>query len=93
MYPWKRTHLAADSFDVVELLVPIFENGELVYNVPSLPEIVSYANEQIKLLWPEYFRLNRPPIVKVNISQKLHELKQQLLLEKVKHNNTGFTEE
>ena len=93
MYPWKRTHLAADSFDVVELLVPIFENGELVYNVPSLPEIVSYANEQIKLLWPEYFRLNRPPIVKVNISQKLHELKQQLLLEKVKHNNTEFTEE
>ena len=71
MYPWKRTHLAADSFDVVELLVPIFENGELVYNVPSLPEIVSYANEQIKLLWPEYFRLNRPPIVKVNIKSKI----------------------
>lgn len=92
MYPWKRTHLAANSFDVVELLVPIFEKGELVYDVPSLPEIVNYANEQIKLLWPEFFRLNRAPVVKVNISQKLHELKQQLLLEKVKHNNPEFTE-
>lgn len=87
MYPWKCTHLEADSFDVIDLLVPIFEKGELVYDLPSLPDIVSYANEQIKLLWPEYLRLNRPPVVKVNISQKLHELKQELLLQKVKRNH------
>lgn len=82
MYPWKCTQLEANTFKVVPLLVPIFENGKLVYDLPSLPNIVAYAEEQIKLLWPEYLRLNRPPVVKVNISHRLYELKKELLLRK-----------
>lgn len=85
-YPWKRTQLEANTFNVVPLLVPIFEDGELVYNQPSLPEIVAYAEEQMKILWPEYLRLNRPPVVKVNISHKLYELKKELLIQKAGEN-------
>ena len=88
-YPWKCTHLEADSFDVVPLLQPIFEDGKLVYNKPSLNEIVDYAEDQMRLLWPEYFRLQRPPVVKVNISKALFELKSSLLLKKVGDSQQG----
>lgn len=82
LYPWKQTVLPAGTFRVEELLVPIFQDGKLVYELPSLQEIIAYSEGQMKLLWPEYFRLHRPPIMKVNVSQRLHALKEELLLEK-----------
>lgn len=84
-YPWKCTHLEANSFDVVPLLQPIFENGTLVYHKPTLDEIVTYAETQMHLLWPEYFRLQRPPVAKVNISKAVYDLRSRLLLQKVGH--------
>ena len=38
---WKRKNIY--NFTAKELLVPIFQNGELVYNMPSLPEIQKYC--------------------------------------------------
>ena len=43
----------------------------------------AYGEAQIQLLWPEFLRLRRAPEVKVNISEELHQLKSELLLEKV----------
>ena len=83
LHPWKQTVLKANTFKVQELLVPIFVDGELVYDVPTLAQVKAYGEEQIQLLWPEFLRLRRAPEVKVNISEELHQLKSKLLLEKV----------
>ncbi len=83
MYPWKHQLLKAGTYEVVSLLQHIFKDGQLIYEKPSLPEIVNYANKQVDLLWPEYLRLYHPPEVKVNISMELYNLKSQLLNEKV----------
>lgn len=54
-----------------------------MYEVPTLSQVKAYGESQIQLLWPEFLRLRRAPEVKVNISEELHQLKSQLLLEKV----------
>lgn len=74
---WKRMTLC--DYRMRQLLVPIFENGELVYELPTLSEIAEYAKKEMETFWDEYKRLNRPHRYKVDLSQKLYDLKLQLL--------------
>ena len=74
---WKRMTLC--DYRMRQLLVPVFENGELVYDSPSLSEIAAYAKQEMETFWDEYKRLNRPHRYKVDLSQKLYDLKLQLL--------------
>jgi nicotinate phosphoribosyltransferase len=79
-YSWKQFELKPGSFTVEYLLRPIFINGQLVYNRPSVSEIKDYYEKQQKpLLWDEYRRLVNPPKMKVNVSDKLYDLKKALL--------------
>lgn len=59
-----------ESFTARELLVPIFQNGELVYDMPSLDEIKAYKEENLALLWDEYKRTVRPEQYPVDLSVK-----------------------
>lgn len=74
---WKRKTLY--DYEVRELLVPIFEKGECVYESPSIDEIKKYCAEQIDTLWPESLRFENPQTYKVDLSQKLWDLKNDLL--------------
>ena len=74
---WKKTTLT--NFTVKELLIPIFKNGELVYNLPSLEQVRSYCQEQVGLLWDEVKRFENPHTYYVDLSQKLWDIKWQLL--------------
>lgn len=74
---WKRMTLC--DYRIRQLLVPIFEDGKLVYHSPSLSEIAAYAKQEMDTFWDEYKRLNRPHRYKVDLSQKLYDLKLQLL--------------
>lgn len=74
---WKRKTLY--DYEVRELLVPIFEKGECVYESPSIQEIKAYCEDQVNTLWPESLRFENPQIYKVDLSRKLWELKQELL--------------
>lgn len=74
---WKRMTLC--DYRMRKLLVPVFENGELVYDSPALSEIAAYAKQEMETFWDEYKRLNRPHRYKVDLSQKLYDLKLQLL--------------
>ena len=67
------------DYSLRELLVPIFRSGNLVYRSPSLKTISAYAREELDTFWDEYKRLNRPHRYKVDLSQKLYDLKLQLL--------------
>lgn len=76
-----------DSFYVKELLVPIFVKGELVYEVPPVKEVRDYALKQVESLWPEVKRFSNPHNYYVDLSEKLYNLKQDLI-KKALHGRT-----
>lgn len=76
---WKTKTLV--SFTAKELQVPVFKNGKLVYTAPSIDEIKAYCAEQVELLWDEVKRFENPHTYYVDLSQRLWDVKQQLLKE------------
>lgn len=76
---WKKSLLPANSYHLRELLVPIFINGQCVYNSPSTMEIKQHCEEELNTLWDENRRLVNPQTVHVDLSQKLFDLKHSLL--------------
>ena len=74
---WKRKTVR--NFTAKEMLVPIFKNGELVYKLPTLPEIQAYCKSQMDLLWDEVKRFDNPHIYYVDLSDELWNIKQDLL--------------
>ena len=67
------------DFTAKELQVPIFLNGELVYECPSLQEVRRYCLEQVDSLWDEVKRFDNPHTYYVDLSQKLWDIKYGLL--------------
>ncbi|MBS4202455.1 nicotinate phosphoribosyltransferase [Bacillus sp. FJAT-49732] len=58
------------NFDAINLHEVIFDNGELVYQLPELKEIQRYAKESLNLLWDEYKRSLNPEEYPVDLSQR-----------------------
>ena len=76
---WKKTKLKANSYEIKELLVPVFIKGECVYNTPSVIEIKKYCNRELDTLWEENKRLINPQVMQVVLSDELHGLKEKML--------------
>lgn len=74
---WKQKTMT--DFRAVPLLVPIFEGGRLVYDLPTLPEIRAYCEAQVATLWPELKRFDYPHTYYVDLSDKLTKIKTDLL--------------
>ncbi len=74
---WKRKTVY--DFTARELLVPIFKNGRLVYDLPSLQEIQTYCAQQVDTLWDEVKRFDNPHTYYVDLSPKLWQIKYDLL--------------
>ena len=77
---WKRKTVY--NFTARELQVPVFQNGELVYKLPALDEIRTYCLEQVDTLWDEVKRFDNPHNYYVDLSQKLWEIRNELLQER-----------
>jgi len=67
------------NFTAKELQVPIFQNGKLVYDRPSLEQIRTYCLQQVDCLWDEVKRFDNPHTYYVDLSQKLWDIKYGLL--------------
>ena len=78
---WKKTLLPSHTYYTKELLVPVFKNGNCVYQSPSVMEIREYCKEEMDTLWEESRRLEYPHRTHVDLSQKLWDLKNSLLNE------------
>ena len=76
---WKRKTYT--DYEIRPLLVPIFKNGELVYEKPELQTVREYCREQVQSLWAEVKRFENPHNYYVDLSQKLWDIKQNLLRE------------
>ncbi|WP_374717501.1 nicotinate phosphoribosyltransferase [Neobacillus sp.] len=58
------------NFTAKELHVDIFNNGKLVYEIPTLEESRNYLKENLDALWDEYKRTMNPEFYPVDLSQK-----------------------
>jgi nicotinate phosphoribosyltransferase len=74
---WKRKTLT--DFIAKPLLEPIFLGGELVYRLPTIEASRAYCAQQVDLLWDEVKRFENPHHYYVDLSQKLWDVKQELL--------------
>lgn len=75
---WKRKTVS--NFRAVPMQVQLFRAGECVYNSPSVEEIRQYCRQQLDTMWDEVLRFENPHKYYVDLSQKLWDVKQQLLL-------------
>ena len=76
---WKKTHLAPGTYTMRELLVPVFKNGECVYESPKVMDIREYCKKEQETLWDESRRLVNPHEIHVDLSNELWHMKAQLL--------------
>jgi nicotinate phosphoribosyltransferase len=74
---WKRKTLT--NFSVRDLLVPVFAKGKLVYQSPALKDIRSYCVDEVNTLWDEVKRFENPHHYYVDLSEKLWNIKNDLL--------------
>ena len=74
---WKEKTLT--DFTAKELMVPIFLNGELVYEKPTLAEIKEYCAQQVDTLWDEVKRFDNPHNYYVDLSYDLWSIRRKLL--------------
>ncbi len=79
-YTYKRKTLT--NFRAERLLVPVFRQGECVYESPTLPEIQKYCRTQLGNLWEEVKRFENPQNYYVDLSLKLWDLKHTMLRRK-----------
>ena len=76
---WKRKMVS--DFTAVPLLVPIFQKGRLVYRSPDIADIRAYCARQVDNLWDEVKRFENPHNYYVDLSQKLWDVREELLNE------------
>ena len=76
---WKTTTFT--DYTVRPLSVPVFLGGKQVYEFPPLSEVCSYAACEKESFWEEYKRLINPHVYKVDLSQKLYDVKKELIAE------------
>ncbi len=76
---WKRKTVT--DYTVKELLVPVIKNGKQVYDLPSLQEIREYHRQQMDTLWDEIKRFSNPHTYFVDLSQKLWDIKDKMILD------------
>ena len=67
------------NFTARPLLVPIFDKGQLTYNLPSLSEIKAYFNDKLDDLWDEYKRDLNPQDYPVDLAQEVWDNKMKLI--------------
>lgn len=77
--PWKKTKLKGGTYTMREMMVPVFINGECVYESPKVMDIREYCKQELETLWPETRRLVNPHKVYVDLSKKLYDIKIELL--------------
>ena len=77
VYTWKKKIFK--NYTIRELLQPLFIEGKCTYKHRSVLEIKEYTKNELNTLWREYKRLIYPQTYKVDLSEKLWNLKNSML--------------
>ena len=81
---YKRTVI--ENARVREMLQLVMKDGKLVVELPTLNEIKKYLQLELKTLYSEIKRFDNPHVYYVDLSQKLWNLKNDLILKYKKVN-------
>ncbi len=82
---WKK--ITFTNYTVKTLTMQVIKGGKVVYDMPKLKEIASFAKSEMSTFWDEYLRIDSPHIYKVDLSDKLLQLKNEMLSEIKKGTN------
>ena len=77
VYTWKTKIFY--NYYTKDLLEPLFIDGKLATNRYKVKEIKEYAQQEKDSFWPQYLRISSPEKYKVDLSEKLWELKNELI--------------
>lgn len=76
---WKKTLLHPGEYTLKQIMIPVFQNGKCIYESPKVMDIQNYCKQELSTLWDESKRLVNPHEVYVDLSNKLYNVKKQLL--------------
>ena len=76
---WKKTRIRGGTYELRELLVPVFKGGECVYKSPSVMEIREICKAEQETLWDETRRFHNPHQMYVDLSDRLFDVRSKLL--------------
>lgn len=79
---WKSTLLKAGEYTSKKVLHKIFESGKCVFKGQSVSDARKHLEEELASMWEESKRLINPHQTYVDLSKKLWDLKQNLLMSK-----------
>ena len=68
-----------ENYRVEALLQPIFQHGQLVYELPTVKEIAEHHAQQLQLFWPETLRKLNPEKYHVVLSDHLWNVRKELI--------------
>ena len=74
---WKTKEVV--NFRAVNLYIDVYKDGKLVYKPKATYELAADCKASLGMFWEEYLRLSQPHKYKVDLSDKLYELKQSLI--------------
>jgi len=77
------------GFEMQELMVPIFQKGELLYEMPKVQDIRNYTVKNLEDLDAAYKRFQNPHTYHVSLSPSLFAIKQRLLRQTAKTARTA----
>ena len=80
VHTWKRKTVT--NFTAKKLQVKVVEKGKQVYESPSVAELAKSCREQVEGMWDEVKRFEKPHTYYVDLSQKLWDLRYNLLRER-----------
>ncbi len=74
---WKRMTLT--EYSVRKMLEPLIAGGRPANELPSLKEIQAFRQQEEKTIWEQHLRLVNPSAFKVDLSDRLWQLRSRLL--------------
>ena len=74
---WKEIVLT--NYRAEKLQHEIVKKGKLVYEFPALMDVQAFSKAELSKFWEEYLRLDMPHLYKVDLSEKLHTLKSEMI--------------
>ncbi len=74
---WKQKKIK--NYRVQEMHVPIFVDGQCVYDMPSIHDVKKYCQKQLDSIYDELKRLSYPQKYYIDLSLELFNLKHQLI--------------
>lgn len=77
LYTYKRKKIK--NFYTKRLLEPLFVDGKFVGQIRSVKQIAKFAKEEKKSMWEQYLRNIKPQTYKVDLSQKLWDIRESII--------------